>query len=1563
MEGKIFMRADSALYKLQVTPHADFIFDLQRFNKIDFEEGDSVPSNALFSVKKKGETEGTFTTEYYDAATDFITDNLGDAVEYADVSEGYTDLRVNSVAKIAKSTTDTIPTYFDYLSNAMFELDENEILSIINNKTELLKGDKFTYTYSGSSDAAQSAKNFSLSGIVSTSGISITAVDSKPGIFSLGIANFADGGASIVGGGSYTFNLTAGTYDKTFTGSSAADNITNAGSSLIINAGGGSDVITNSGSKVSIDGGEDNDSITNTGDNVSIVGGAGNDTLINTGGSAILDGGAGNDEISGSSLGADTFIFSGGSDTVKGFGANDIVSLGTGFSQITNISDLESVTSDSFKLNFGESSITFSSSTLPVSVKSESEETYTYTKDYVIAGTSQASVTKYSTGFAASISADIVNISASTALANVTGNDNANNIIGSDSEAIAINGGAGADTITAGASGATMDGGVGDDTLKGGGASDTFIFSGGKDVIDSYEFSKDVVQLSGFNPITDGNNLESVDGGFKFNFDSSNSLTFANGSASVSVVGGYIYTATTITKDNKVTLGASFSAATYAGTSDITAIDASAVTVSGFAVTAGNSATNIIGSEKVFTTINGGASSDTLVAGSFGAYMNGGAGADSLVGGDGADKFVFSSGGGNDTIRGYDATGGDSVILSGVSATTDVNKLSNSGGNLKIDFGSDNSLTFINAPEDGISIKSGENTYLYKQTSIALNTEGISLGANYGSTYDGSATSYKTIDGSKVASAIAITGNGDGNIIAGGSFGGALYGGDGDDTLSYASGGASYTLDGGAGADSLVGGDGNDTFIYSGGKDSIKQYNYGTDVVTLSREYDIADSTITTETGGSSSNLVINFGGADNLTFEALGNNPVSLISGSKVYLLSKDSIASANDNRITLNGSYSGPYVASNPYATIDASAVNLAVSITGNSLGNSILATGGGSIDGGKGNDRINVEDRRDGAQFAFVYGEGYGKDYVYGFNQANDTLQVDPTKITSASGGKKFTLKLDKSNKLTLSDNGTDIDKFAFTYGSSMSGSITADGYIVGNTLNLFPSAETVDLTSEIYSGVGISAVSASAVTDQSVKIIADSLGGDFTLCSGGRNRDTFQFGGGNATLRNYQSAYDKIYLGASITSAEISDDNVKLTTDNGTLVVAGAKGNALSIRQTSSSYKKMTFEGTGIYFDKDKKPTSVTISGGASSFSAASNSNYSSIKKITVSGGASNIAVTAGNNVKTTLNAAGAGEGISLIGGKKDDKFTGSDNADTFVYAGGGKDQILNYASGDSISLSGFELSDIKNISATSSKVKLTFKTTNTLTVKGEVSTLNINGENYTFNKDAIIDSDGKVSLTSGASGRKSTTTLGTNIDASFVTKNVRLNGNGDDDVLTGGTATTTLNGGKDGEDTLIGGTGKDIFEYTKGHTGNKTIQDFEFGKDVLDIANTTICDISTVSGGIEFSMASGRRSNDPIATFTLTGIENLDKVAIKAKSSYYWFANEAITETVDGETSTLASAGDLITSSAVKASTVANAGYDVIDLDYSLNLYKKIGDRQVATKLSGYTLTSNGTTKS
>ena len=109
----------------------------------------------------------------------------------------------------------------------------------------------------------------------------------------------------------YAFAVAKGTYTgKTFTGSSDADTITNAGSGLIINAGKGSDSIENSGSGVKINGGLGNDYVKNSGANVTLNGGTGNDTLW--GGNY-----------------AETFVYKSGDgkDVIGGFDDNDLLQI------------------------------------------------------------------------------------------------------------------------------------------------------------------------------------------------------------------------------------------------------------------------------------------------------------------------------------------------------------------------------------------------------------------------------------------------------------------------------------------------------------------------------------------------------------------------------------------------------------------------------------------------------------------------------------------------------------------------------------------------------------------------------------------------------------------------------------------------------------------------------------------------------------------------------------------------------------------------------------------------------------------------------------------------------------------------------------------------------------------------------------------------------------------------------------------------------------------------------------------------------------------------------------
>ena len=98
------------------------------------------------------------------------------------------------------------------------------------------------------------------------------------------------------------------------------------------------------------------------------------------------------------------------------------------------------------------------------------------------------------------------------------------------------------------------------------------------------------------------------------------------------------------------------------------------------------------------------------------------------------------------------------------------------------------------------------------------------------------------------------------------------------------------------------------------------------------------------------------------------------------------------------------------------------------------------------------------------------------------------------------------------------------------------------------------------------------------------------------------------------------------------------------------------------------------------------------------------------------------------------------------------------------------------------------------------------------------------------------------------------------------------------------------------------------------------------------------------------MKNGKNSSESgwfkVTSFTKdnTAVTDTSKVAIKANNTYYWFAQENITEQVtteggDGSTVTVAKQGDLITYSDKKASKSDISGYEVIELNYSTNLVK------------------------
>ncbi len=164
----------------------------------------------------------------------------------------------------------------------------------------------------------------------------------------------------------------------------------------------------------------------------------------------------------------------------------------------------------------------------------------------------------------------------------------------------------------------TIEGGTTDDMLTGGGGADTFVFNqdSGHDTITDFTSGTDKIDLSAFTSITSFGDLV----GFQAGDDAVIFLGFCGG-----------------------------------GTITLKGVQLSSL-----------SATDFILYQNEYT---GTADADTLTGGAGDDTITGLAGDDTLTGGDGADKFVFASGHGNDTITDF-TDGEDTIDLSAFTGIT-----------------------------------------------------------------------------------------------------------------------------------------------------------------------------------------------------------------------------------------------------------------------------------------------------------------------------------------------------------------------------------------------------------------------------------------------------------------------------------------------------------------------------------------------------------------------------------------------------------------------------------------------------------------------------------------------------------------------------------------------------------------------------------------------------------------------------------------------------------------------------------------------------------------------------
>ncbi|SEH26851.1 calcium-binding protein [Selenomonas sp. KH1T6] len=437
-------------------------------------------------------------------------------------------------------------------------------------------------------------------------------------------------------------------------------------------------------------------------------------------------------------------------------------------------------------------------------------------------------------------------------------------------------------------------------------------------------------------------------------------------------------------------------------------------------------------------TLVGGQGMDTLTAYGEGDSLSGGAGSDYLFVGENAHKTVLNGGAGADYLiaRGnrvtvIGGTGNDSIHLQGNREV-----LRYSGGDGKDGVRGYNST-------DAIQILSADSF-----TSAASGSD-VVLKVGKGSIC--------LFDTETSAVNLTVKGNAKANVLKAGAVKAKLYGMSGNDTLVGSK--SNDTLDGGTGNDSLVGGAGNDylrgdagtdtlvggtgkdTFAYAAGegKDIIKDYETGKDVIKLIK------GTITGKKAkgkdvilsvGSGSMTLKNAVGKKITVVDANGNK--SVLKPVVNSLPNHAKYTSKAAKQVNLGSAYAGTTFNAGLYAdsikNVDATKTTKKLSIYGNAKGNVLKAgrgntklygldgddkmvggkgrdwleggngddtliggAGNDTLRGGKGNDTLNGGPGND----IYLYADGDGFDTIISYT-SNQTIKIMSGSVSSVEVG---------------------------------------------------------------------------------------------------------------------------------------------------------------------------------------------------------------------------------------------------------------------------------------------------------------------------------------------------------------------------------------------------------------------------------------------------------------------------------------------------------------------------------------------------------------------------------
>ncbi|MCO4203274.1 peroxidase family protein [Aeromonas taiwanensis] len=782
----------------------------------------------------------------------------------------------------------------------------------------------------------------------------------------------------------------------------------------------------------------------------------------------------------------------------------------------------------------------------------------------------------------------------------------------------------------------------------------------------------------------------------------------------------------------------------------------------------GGDGNDILDGDAGNDTLNGGDGNDTLNGGAGNDTLNGDAGADTLDGGAGAD--VMAGGIGNDTFLVDDL--GDTV-----------NEVANEG--------TDTVRTTLNAFSLG-ALLAVEN--------LAFDGTGDFVG----------------------------TGNNLDNVIDGSIGNDTLNGEGGDDTLNGA--GGNDTLDGGTGNDTMAGGAGNDIYVVDsvtdvvteapgGGTDTVQTstlaaYTLGANVENLTNT---GNGTFTGN-GNGLDNVINGGGGVDTLNGGA-GNDTLNGGIGDDILNggIGND-ILNGEAGNDTLNGDAGND--------TLDGGA---GVDAMAGGIGNDtyIVDAAGDTVTeaAGAGTDTVqtstlptytlgaNVENLTNTGNGPFtgngnaldnIITGGGGTDTLNGLD-GNDTLNGGAGNDVLNGGAGNDTLNGGDGNDAMVGGSGNDtflVDDL----GDTVTEAANEGTDTVRTTLNTFSLAALLAVENLVFAGTGNF-----VGTGNDLNNVIDGGAGDDAL-NGASGNDTLNGNAGNDTLDG--GAGNDAMTGGGGNDTYIVDsaaDTVTEAANEGTDTVRTTL-NAFSLASLLA-VENLAFVGTGDFVGTGNNLDNV-IDG--------------STGNDTLNGGAGNDTLNgdAGND---TLNG-GTGNDV-MAGGVGNDTYIVDSAADTVIEAANeGIDTVRTTLNAFSLAallaVENLAFAGIGNFVGTGNDLNNVIDGgagNDTLNGAGGDDTLNGGAGNDTY----VVDSANDV-VTEAAGGGTDTVqtgtlatyTLGADVENLIYTGNGPFtgNGNGLDNVITGGGGADTLNGGA-GNDTLSGGIGDDTLN---GGTGNDTM---------------------------------------------------------------------------------------------------------------------------------------------